>query len=326
MGLGTMGRLHLTLLGGADGRLSSGSSLDTTPEALAVLAYLALAPRAISDREALAALLWGDTPGAQADQNLTRTLSALHRALANAGNPVLVSGDTVALDLDAVEVDVHAFERHLAEATPAAWASAADLYRGDLLQGFDLGEVAFTEWLVVERERLRRLAVGALESLLTHEAHHHRAEPAIQMARRLLALNARDEAPGGPPAPVPSVLVVEDEIVTREHLIAILTSAGYAVVAAPDGAAALILLSRRPFDLILSDIMMPVLDGLQLLEIVRDRRIDTPVVFLTGRTGSASEATARQLGAVDYITKPIDPEVLLRRLASALRARTRTPG
>jgi two-component system response regulator FlrC len=122
------------------------------------------------------------------------------------------------------------------------------------------------------------------------------------------------------------VLVVEDEIVTREHLIAILTTAGYAVVAAADGAAALILLSRRPFDLILSDIMMPVLDGLQLLEIVRDKRIETPVVFLTGRTGSASEARARQLGAVDYITKPIDREVLLRRLASALRARTRAPG
>jgi DNA-binding response OmpR family regulator len=119
------------------------------------------------------------------------------------------------------------------------------------------------------------------------------------------------------------VLVVEDEIVTREHLIAILTAAGCAVVAVADGAAALILLSRRPFDLILSDIVMPVLDGLQLLEIIRDKRIETPVVFLTGRTGRASEARARELGAVDYITKPIDREVLLRRLANALRARTR---
>jgi DNA-binding response OmpR family regulator len=68
---------------------------------------------------------------------------------------------------------------------------------------------------------------------------------------------------------------------------------------------------------------MPVLDGFQLLEIIRDKRIETPVVFLTGRTGSASEARARELGAVDYITKPIDREVLLRRLAHALRARTR---
>jgi DNA-binding response OmpR family regulator len=49
------------------------------------------------------------------------------------------------------------------------------------------------------------------------------------------------------------------------------------------------------------------------------------VVFLTGRTGSASEARARELGAVDYITKPIHREVLLQRLADALRGRTRAP-
>ena len=234
-----------------------------------------------------------------------------------------MTGDTVALDLEAVEVDVHAFESCLAEATPAAWASAAALYRGDLLQDFDLAEVAFAEWLILERHRLRGLAIGVLESLLTHEVHCGRAEPAIKMALRLFALNSSHEGPSAPSARVPSVLVVEDEIVTREHLIAILTAAGYAVVAAADGAAALILLSRRPFDLILSDIVMPVLDGLQLLEIIRDKRIETPVVFLTGRTGSASEARARELGAVDYITKPIDREVLLRRLANALRARTR---
>jgi CheY-like chemotaxis protein len=321
-----MERLYLTLLGGAAGRLSSGSLLDASPKALAVLAYLALAPRAASDRGVLAALLWSDTPAAHAHQSLTHTLSGLHRALAGAGNLVLTTADTVALDLAAVEVDVHAFERCLADATPAGWASAAGLYRGDLLDGFELSEAAFTEWLIGERHRLRGLAIGALESLLAHEVHHERARPAIQMAQRLFALNSQHPRPGASAPRIPSVLVVEDEIVTREHLIAILTAAGYAVVAAADGAAALILLSRRPFDLILSDIMMPVLDGLQLLEIVRDKRIETPVVFLTGRTGSASEARARQLGAVDYITKPIDREVLLRRLASALQARTRAPG
>ena len=123
----------------------------------------------------------------------------------------------------------------------------------------------------------------------------------------------------------PSVLVVEDEIVTRAHVVAILTAAGYDVVTAEDGADALVLLGQRPFDLILSDIVMPVLDGLRLLEVVRERRIETPVVFLTGRRGSASEATARQLGAVDYITKPIDREVLLQSLAKALQPRPGRP-
>jgi DNA-binding response OmpR family regulator len=67
------------------------------------------------------------------------------------------------------------------------------------------------------------------------------------------------------------------------------------------------------------------LDGFKLLEVVRDKRIETPVVFLTGRPGSAFEAKALRLGAVDYVTKPIDREVLLRRLANALRARARAP-
>jgi CheY-like chemotaxis protein len=133
--------------------------------------------------------------------------------------------------------------------------------------------------------------------------------------RRIL----NEPAPRGPTRP--SVLVVEDEIVTREHLVAILTAARYDVVAAGDGADALLLLSRRPFDLILSDIVMPLLDGFKLLEVVRDKRIETPVVFLTGRPGSGAEAKALRLGAVDYVTKPIDREVLLRRLANALRAR-----
>ena len=84
-------------------------------------------------------------------------------------------------------------------------------------------------------------------------------------------------------------------------------------------------MSRRPFDLILSDIVMPLLDGFKLLEVVRDKRIEAPVVFITGRAGSASEATALQLGAADYITKPIDREVLLPRLANALRARIGAP-
>jgi DNA-binding SARP family transcriptional activator len=369
--------LHLRLLGEVDGRLSSGTPLDAPKKAMALLAYLALASHAACDREGLAALLWGDTPEAQARQSLRKTLSTIRQALADAGEQVLLTGShTVVLNLEAVEVDVHKFEQCLAEATAAGWAKAAALYRGDLLKDFHLREAAFTDWLTVERQRLRGLAIGALESLLAHELRHHRVEPAIQMAHRLLVVNPLHEAAqaslmqlyvrqgrrdtalqqyrlfadrlweevGEKPDTEtqtlyrrilsesssrtrtgPSVLVVEDEIVTREHLVAVLTGAGYEVVAAEDGADALLLMSRRPFDLILSDIVMPLLDGFKLLEVVRDKRIETPVVFVTGRTGSASEATALQLGAADYITKPINREVLLRRLANALRARAEPP-
>jgi DNA-binding SARP family transcriptional activator len=369
-----MERLHLTLLGGVDGRLASGKPVDAPKKAMALLAYLALAPRAACEREGLAALLWGDTPETQARQSLRKTLSTLRQALADAGAPVLLIGsDTIALDPVTTGVDVRVFERCLAESTAAAFARAAALYRGDLLMDFHLHEAAFTEWLVIERERLKGLAIGALESLLSHERHHRRVEPAIQIAHRVLALNPLHEAahasliqlyarqgrrdtalrqyrlfadrlwdevrerpnpetqalyrrilyePSSRTRSGVSVLVVEDEIVTRENLIGILTGAGYDVVAAADGADALLLMSRHSFDLILSDIVMPLVDGLKLLEVVRDKRIETPVVFLTARPDSASEADALQLGAMDYITKPINREILLRRLANALRART----
>jgi len=367
-----MGQLCLTLFGRVDGHLASAEPLDVPKKAMALLAYLALAPRGAWAREGLAALLWGDTPDTQARQSLRKTLSTLRQAFATAGPRVLLIGsDTVALDLESLDVDVHTFERRVAEGTPAAYASAAALYRGDLLDGFYLREAAFAEWLTTERERLRGMAIGALESLLVHDLHRHRVEAAIQVAHRLVALNPLHEAghrslmqlyarqgrrdtalqqyrlfadrlwrevaekpdaetqtlyrrilnEATPRMPArPSVLVVEDEIVTREHLIAILTAAHYDVVAVGDGADALLLLSRRPFDLILSDIVMPLLDGFKLLEVVRSKRIETPVVFITGRPGSGSEAKALRLGAVDYVTKPIDREVLLRRLANALRA------
>jgi DNA-binding SARP family transcriptional activator len=60
-----MGQLHLRLLGEVDGCLSSGTRLDAPKKAMALLAYLALAPRAACDREGLAALLWGDARATQ---------------------------------------------------------------------------------------------------------------------------------------------------------------------------------------------------------------------------------------------------------------------
>jgi DNA-binding SARP family transcriptional activator len=366
--------LRLTLLGRGDGQLPSGESLDVPKKAMALVAYLALAPRGACAREGLAALLWGDTPETQARQSLRKTLSTLRQAVP--GRVLLIHSDTVGLDFNAVEVDVHAFEQRIAEATPAAWAGATALYRGNLLEGFYLREAAFAEWLTTERERLRRMAIDALESLLAHEVRAQRVEPAIQLAHRLIAFNPlhetahrslmqqyarqgrRDAAlrcyrlfadrlwnevgekpdaetqtlynrilhgPSSRTPGRPSVLVVEDEVVTREHLVVLLTAAGYDVVAAGDGADALLLLSRRPFDLILSDVVMPLLDGFKLLEVIREKRIQTPVVFLTGHPGSVSEVEALRLGATDYVTKPIDRDVLLQRLAKALRGRAGSP-
>ena len=73
--------LRLTLLGRVDGHLASGQPLDVPKKAMALLAYLALAPHGACAREGLAALLWGDTPETQARQSLRKTLSTLRQAL-----------------------------------------------------------------------------------------------------------------------------------------------------------------------------------------------------------------------------------------------------
>jgi hypothetical protein len=78
------------------------------------------------------------------------------------------------------------FEDLLAEGTPTALARAAALYRGELLEGFALGEETFEEWLRAERLRLTELAVGALTRLADHQVDAGASEIAIQTASRLL--------------------------------------------------------------------------------------------------------------------------------------------
>jgi len=117
----------------------------------------------------------------------------------------------------------------------------------------------------------------------------------------------------------PRLLLVEDEATTRNRLQQLLGHAEYHVVVAADGAEALFQLSHGTFDVVLADICMPFLDGVKLLEIVRDKRVGTPVVLMTGQGDAKLEASALAMGAADYITKPFDGRALLIRLSNALR-------
>jgi tetratricopeptide (TPR) repeat protein len=93
-----------------------------------------------------------------------------------------------------VETDVAAFERAVAEGTPAALERAVGLYRGDLLAGLGVTAPPFEDWLMTERERLRELALEALARLLTGQRAAGETAPAVQSARRLLALDPLQEA------------------------------------------------------------------------------------------------------------------------------------
>jgi DNA-binding response OmpR family regulator len=117
----------------------------------------------------------------------------------------------------------------------------------------------------------------------------------------------------------PAILVVEDEPVTQRLLKKILEEQrGYGVVIAGDGIDALMELGKREFDLVLSDLSMPNLDGFKLLDFINMKNIRTPVIFLTGSDDVEDEIKVLALGAKDYIRKPINRDLLLLRISKVL--------
>lgn len=115
------------------------------------------------------------------------------------------------------------------------------------------------------------------------------------------------------------ILVVDDEPGVRDMLCDALSIAGYETVAAIDGFAAHILLREEKFDLIITDINMPVMDGYELLERLRTAGDNTPAILLTARGERADVTRGLKLGADDYVTKPFGLEELTLRVAAILR-------
>jgi CheY-like chemotaxis protein len=119
------------------------------------------------------------------------------------------------------------------------------------------------------------------------------------------------------------VLLVEDDMVSAALLEGYLTEAGYGVVTVNDGADALIEIGRRKFDLLLLDINVPTLNGLKLFEIMIQKGIDTPAVFITGIPGPEVEAQSLEIGAADFLRKPVRKEVILPRIRRILERKQR---
>lgn len=115
------------------------------------------------------------------------------------------------------------------------------------------------------------------------------------------------------------VLVVEDDLVSSALIDAFLAEAGYEVVTVADGADALIQLGRRKFDLLILDINIPTLSGLKVFEIMIQKQIGTPALFITGIPGTEVETQSLEMGAAGFLRKPIRKEVLLPKVRSILR-------
>ena len=190
-----MAVLHINLLGGFEARLASGEVLSLKGrKTQALVAYLALSPGQPRSREELVGLLWGDRGEEQARSSLRQSLSELRKALGEADHsPLIADRESVSLAAEALVVDVSAFEQSIDDGTPAALERAAELYRGDLLDGIGVHHPAFEDWLGDERRRLNERACEALSRLLDHHAAGD-SETAIATGRRLLALDPLREA------------------------------------------------------------------------------------------------------------------------------------
>jgi sigma-B regulation protein RsbU (phosphoserine phosphatase) len=139
-----------------------------------------------------------------------------------------------------------------------------------------------------------------------------RTQPRVDPARRHVA--AERPSTAGPDAG--HVLVVDDTEVNRDLAARLLRRAGFTVDTAADGARALERIANQSYDAVLLDVMMPGIDGLEVLRTLRTTHLptDLPVVMATARDSSDDVVEALELGANDYVPKPLDLPVLLARL------------
>ena len=110
------------------------------------------------------------------------------------------------------------------------------------------------------------------------------------------------------------VLVVEDEASLREGIVDLLTGDGHAVTAVGDGIAGVEAGIRDPFDLVLLDLMLPRLDGMEVCRRLRAARPGTPILMLTARGSEDDKVRGLMEGADDYVTKPFSARELLARV------------
>jgi CheY-like chemotaxis protein len=164
----------------------------------------------------------------------------------------------------------------------------------------DILDRQFTRLPSAETERLREEILAALEKTPAPRDTFHKALD-------------------GPVL----ILLVEDDAVSSALVEGLLIEAGYEVVVSADGGDALLELGRREFDLIVLDVNVPTLNGLQLFEIMMNKGMETPAIFITGVAGAEVEARSLELGAAGFLRKPIRKETLLPRIRAILQRRER---
>ena len=378
-----MAVLYLELLGDFRMRSESRALISiSAKKSQAMLAYLGVKPAQMVSRDKMAGLLWSSTATEQARQSLRQTLSSLRKELSQISpdRKILVEeGDFLSLDPAIVHVDVADFEKLATASSIDGLKKAMALYRGDFMEGFELDEERFDQWVLAERDRLHRMALRVHGQVIDAQTKANNFDDAIAAAQQALRIDplqenvhrtlmklymdsgdlmnalqqydacakilkrelqvdpdaetkrlfqqisqlrakrGSDTAAAPPKDDRKTVLIVEDNVLNRELTTALLKTSGYNVQVAQDGAEALMLLGRQSVDLMLLDIDLPFIDGHRLLQALKEKGIDVPAIFISGLPGEEPELKAFQIGAIDFIRKPVKNNVLLARIARALK-------
>ena len=184
---------HLKVFGGFQLRRANMPVGLPSRKLVCLLTYLAFTAPIPQPREKLATLLWGSGSDERARHNLRQAISRLRHVL---GQDVILSdGEAVVLAEGAFTCDAATFDRLTRGNARNAAAEAAGLYDGALLENIYVEEVAWNDWLTVERERLSERAIGAMVDHGTQQLAGGRAADAFRVGQRAVALNRfREEA------------------------------------------------------------------------------------------------------------------------------------
>lgn len=181
--------------------------------------------------------------------------------------------------------------------------------------------LGFTELLIEELDTLQMEEIRTDLNKI-HEAGHQM----LQLLDEEAGANLRGPRLARPAEPsvnseaTGSILVVDDEANNRMLMTRNLTKRGYTVTEATDGKEALDLLDREDFDLILCDIMMPIVDGTQVLkEVVAAYGDALPVIIISAMDQMDLVIECLDLGAADFVQKPFEPAVLLARVRATIK-------
>jgi TolB-like protein/Tfp pilus assembly protein PilF len=182
--------LEILLLGGFQMR-KDGQVIDLPGRReRALLAYLAMPAGESRSRDQLAGMLWSERGDKQARDSLKQAMLRLRKVVEGTEPAVLLSDrEFVSLNPAAVLIDVAQFERLIGEGTAKTVAQAMTLYRGELLDGLEVRDPSFEEWLIAERQRLRDLARDALAAVLARHMADDSRDQAMPVARWLVALD-----------------------------------------------------------------------------------------------------------------------------------------